>query len=410
MKKIKIYQINLFYKLGSTGNLIFDLFQIATKNDIEMRIAARNSDGEYNEYYKCTSRREKTVHSILSRITGLQGYFSKQSTLDLIDDIKRYEPDLIHLHNLHGHYINLGILFQFLREYEKPIIWTLHDCWAFTGNCAYYTCEQCTQWKQSEGCNHCPNKRNYPFSYFFDRSHKMFQDKKNLYGKGMDINFVCVSNWLRYELLQSFLYVYKARTIYNYVDTSVFKIMEEIRSNKDNNQIILLGVCSVWSKLKGIEEIIHLSFNLPKNMYIILIGHMNKIYRKMCKKSGIRLVGKLSSKEELIKYYNKADYVLSLSKAETFGMTVAEGQSCGTPAIVLNSTGIKELVDDNTGILIDRYDSNEIIEKINIFESNKKKRSQFYCRTKAELFYSKERQCQKYIELYKELAKKNERN
>lgn len=220
------------------------------------------------------------------------------------------------------------------------------------------------------------------------------------------MNIVCVSNWLNNEVKKSFLHNYPTYTINNYVDLKKFDILplKEYQIKKNNNTIILLGVASVWSKAKGINELMDLSLKLPINMKLVLIGSMSRKLKKQCIKVGIKLIGKVNDYKELVQYYNIADYVISLSKEETFGMTIAEGQACGTPSIILCNTGIKELVDDQTGISIVSYNADSIISKIKFFEKEKRAIAQSNCRKYALEHYSSVKQCSKYINLYKELS------
>ena len=201
---MKVFQMNSTCGFGSTGRIAADILKELEKCGGEGIIAyGRNSAPENVNSYRIGSDLDVKIHGVLSRITDRQGFYSTSATKKLIEKIKDYNPDIIHLHNIHGYYLNVALLFDFLKEYNKPIVWTLHDCWAFTGHCAYFSFNGCEKWETE--CYSCPLKKDYPTSLVMDNSKKNYKQKKELFTKPENITFVTPSSWLKELTQKSFL-------------------------------------------------------------------------------------------------------------------------------------------------------------------------------------------------------------
>jgi putative colanic acid biosynthesis glycosyltransferase len=401
----KILQINTVVNSGSTGRITEEIGQLAIKAGWKSYIAyGRNKRPSESELIKIGNSWDNKMHGLQTRLFDMHGLASKNATNDLVIQIKKIKPDIIHLHNIHGYYLNYEILFSFLNVVNIPVVWTLHDCWPITGHCTYFTYVGCNKWETE--CFSCPQKTNYPASFLIDRSKKNFNRKKELFNSLMDVTIVPVSNWLSDILKKSFLHKYPVRVINNGINTEVFKPTEssEFRVKYSiENKFILLGVAIDWEPRKGLQDFIELSKQLESNYQIVLVGLTNKQIKQL--PENILGIERTEDIEALVHIYSVADIVLNLSYEETFGMTTVEGLACGTPGIVYNATASPELIDNSTGLIVEPGDINELIEAIKVIEQNGKQYYTEACVKRAQRLYKKEDRFKEYIELYEELIK-----
>lgn len=349
---MKVFQINTCGNL-STGGLAVEIARgLIRRGDDSIVAYARNEIAQDVPCYKIGNQFDVLFHAVMTRLTDRTGFFSKDATCKLIDEIKGYNPDIIQLHNLHGYYLNIQMLFDFLKEYQKPVVWTLHDCWAFTGHCAYFDYVQCEKWK--EECYKCPNRLQYPKS-FIDNASENYEKKKNLFTSVTNLTLVVPSVWLRERVEKSFLQSFPVKVVYNGIDLEQFnyevKKMQFRQKNHIDDKIIILGVASVWSERKGLETFVQLSKRLPEPYRIVLVG----LNAKQKKKLPPNIIGieRVESKKELAEIYADADIFLNPSKEETFGLTTIEALACGTYSIVLRDTACAEIAELNGGKVVD---------------------------------------------------------
>lgn len=365
---MKVLQINIFGNL-STGRIAADLYRTMKEHGHEGKVAfARNTIDEDVPYIKIGNMLNVYVDGVLTRLTDKAGFYSKSATKKLIGEIKKYNPDIIHLHNLHGYYINVEILFDFLREYNKPVVWTLHDCWAFTGHCCYYSMANCEKWKTE--CKNCIQSKAYPSS-FVDNSKWNYEKKKNLFLSLPKLQLVTVSKWLENEVRQSFLKDVPICTIYNGIDTKKFKPTQSDLRKKYNieDKKIVLGVASTWDVRKGLDDFIELSKKLDNKYQIVLVGISKK--EKTQIPENIITVARTTSVEELAGIYSTADVFFNASVEETFGLPTVESIACGTPAIVYNATALPEVINEKNGVVVEPHDITAVIKAIDeIVEGN----------------------------------------
>lgn len=399
---MRILQINTVCGRGSTGSICVDIASQLEKMGHTCYIAYGQGHTNYKQSYKIGSRLENYLHNIGSRLFGNQGYYTKKGTKKLIKYIENIKPDLIHLHNLHGNYLNLRILFEFLSKANIPVVWTLHDCWAFTGKCAHYTSVGCYKWEKQ--CQNCPQFRSYPASFFFDRSKKLYRDKKRLFTSVDNMVITPVSRWLQREVSRSFLSKYPVNYIYNWVDYKKFfpqfeDIRDKYRIPKD--KFILLSVSAGWNKnTSRYKDAIKLAEILPEDMHLIMVG---KCYKGTKIPFPVTHISYIQGIEELAKIYSTADVYVHLSVEDTFGKVIAEAMACGTPSIVFDSTACPELVEKGCGYVVQSHDVADIITKANII---KKKGKESYSLTA--INYVKEKfnyECNvmQFIHLYENL-------
>jgi len=396
--------INTVSGFGSTGSICVDIATELEKQGHVCYIAYGQGTTTYPKSFKIGTVIENHLHNIGSRITGKQGYFTKKGTHKLVKFIKEYNPDVIHLHNLHGNYLNLKILFNYLIKVQKPIVWTLHDCWAFTGKCAHYTDVQCYKWQTQ--CNKCPQVQKYPPSLFFDQSQTMFEDKKKWFTALKNLTIVPVSHWLEGEVKKSFFKNNTIIPIYNWVDHTLFKPSNEnvkeyygIASNK----FIILGVSASWSFSNDrLKDFIALSKLISDDMQIVLVG---KTTNKKDIPSSIIHIPYINGTNNLAKIYSNANVYVHVSTEDTFGKVIAEALSCGTPAIVYNTTACPEIVGEGCGYIVEKRNTTQIFEAILKIKAVPKKQYTEKCRKHVIENFDFNTNINRTIAIYKEMLK-----
>lgn len=291
-------------------------------------------------------------HALRSRLLDDSGFGSRRVTREFLNWVRQYDPDVIWLHNVHGYYLHIGELFTYLRSCGKKIIWTLHDCWAFTGHCVYFDYVQCTRWKQ--GCHDCPQKHTYPESVFADNSRRNYQQKRRLFAGIPNLTLTVPSHWLESRVKQSFLQEYPVEVIYNQVDRTVFRpTPSDFRERHGlENKVIVLGVASVWEERKGLKDFLALSELLDDRFQIVLIGLSPKQLAAL--PDNILGLPRTDNVLQLVQAYSAADVFVCPSTEETFGMTVLEACCCGGTAVVYQDTACEEVAGEFGGIAVKR--------------------------------------------------------
>ena len=291
-------------------------------------------------------------HFLRGRLLDDHGFGSRKATRRFLEWVRTYDPDVIWLHNIHGYYIHIGELFAYLRTCGKRIVWTLHDCWAFTGHCAYFDFVRCDRWKT--GCHHCPQKHSYPASVFLDNSRKNFERKKALFTGISNVILTVPSCWLEQRVKQSFLKDYPVEVVYNTVNREIFKPTPGDFRQKYGltDKTVILGVASVWDARKGLGDFIELSGMLDDSFRIVLIGLTPKQIASL--PGAILGLPRTDSPGQLAQAYTAADVYVNPSTEETFGMTAMEARCCGTEAVVYTDTACEEIVNRFGGIAVPR--------------------------------------------------------
>ena len=375
---MKVLQINAVYHIHSTGRLVYELHHYYIKEGIDSLVAYSSSDGIGDTgLYQIGTVYDKKLHAALSRIIGLQGYFSVFSTKRLLRFIEKSKPDVVHLHNLHSNYIHLPMLLKYLAKYDIPTVITLHDCWFYTGKCFHYTAHECDKWKT--GCNHCSYWRLFNGYYFFDRSFKMWKDMKRYFLAIPSLGGIGVSEWITSEAKQTFLNQAKiCKRIYNWIDLETFKPTQSEVLSEFDNQFKILGVATEWADSKGLSDILYLAKKLPEDCIIILVGNIMEKDKQRLPHNVIS-VGRITPAENLAKYYAAADVFINFSKEESFGLVTAEALACGTPAIVYDSTANGELVGNLCGYKVTSLEG-ELLQKILLIREKGKNCYSPHCR------------------------------
>ncbi len=349
---MKYLFINSVAGFGSTGRIAAEACRELTKQGHECVLAFGREKSNCDEVstVRIGTERDFLFHALQSRLLDNQGFGSRAATRRFLAWVRQYDPDVIWLHNIHGYYIHIGELFQYLRGCGKQIFWTLHDCWSFTGHCAYFDFAGCGKWKT--GCCHCPQKGSYPKSCLADHSRQNFEKKRALFTGIPDLTLIVPSHWLESRVKESFLRDYPVEVRYNTVNTEVFRPTPSAFREEHGleGKTVLLGVASVWDERKGLKDFAALSGLLDDTYRIVLIGLTPQQIRGLPR--SILGLPRTNSMEALAQAYSAADVLVNPSVEETFGMTVLEALACGTKSIVYQGTACEELVNRFGGVAV----------------------------------------------------------
>lgn len=401
-KSMKVMQINSVCGIGSTGRIVTDIDKILKEHGYESYISyGRGASKNCDAPIRIGNRLDNYFHVIKTRIFDGHGFGSKKATQEFTNKVKKLDPDLIHLHNIHGYYINVEALFEYLKEANKPVVWTLHDCWAFTGHCSYFDTVNCSKWKTE--CDKCPLKREYPASFMIDKSRCNYWKKKEFFNNVKNLIIVTPSNWLATRVRESFLQNYPVKVINNGIDLDIFKPRNTMA--KDNcrldGKFIILGVANIWNKRKGYEYFLDLSRKLEDDEVIIMVGLTEK--QKMKLPRNIIGITRTADMETLAEIYSQADVFVNPTLEDNFPTTNLEALACGTPVITFNTGGSSESIDENTGFVIEKGNEREILEKVRIVKERGKLSYLLQCRQRAVMLYDKYDRFEDYVNLYEEM-------
>ena len=377
---------------GSTGSICKNLYKLAEEAGHECCIAyGRGSAPQNMRNIRIGNDSDIYLHGMKARLFDASGFGSENATKKFLLWMEEYKPDIIHMHNLHGYYLDIKTFFGYLKKHpEIKKVWTLHDCWAFTGHCAYYTYAECEKWKT--GCGACPCKNDYPKS-FLDHSKKNYKKKRDIFRGVKNIILVTPSIWLQQDVLQSYMGEYKVRVINNGIDTSVFRPQPSKIKEKYGifDKKIILGVASVWDRRKGLDTFIQLSKKLPKDYQVVLIGLSDEQIKALPPQ--IIGIGRTENVYELVEWYSAAEFLFNPTMEDNYPTVNLEAQACGTFVVAYDSGGTKETIKGSNGKIVNSLD--EVLEFLEteftgkICEYSLKEYDWKYC-------------FQKYIELYNE--------
>lgn len=393
----KLLQINATANWGSTGRIAEQIGLAAMDAGWESYIAyGRDFNKSESKLIKIGNKLSVYLHVLQARLFDRAGLGSWLATKRLIRTIEGIRPDVVHLHNIHGYFLNYRLLFDYLNRTQLPVVWTFHDMWAITGHCTHF--KDCEKWKNQ--CGECEFRRAYPKSYSdFSQNNKRIKEK---YFSSADLYVVAVSSWVEKLVRQSFLKDKSIRTITNGVDLSIFKISPlESSSYFISDDYLMIGIASKWSNDKGFADYLKLSNYLRTDEKIVLVGLSDEQIATM--PSNIIGIKKTDSQEQLAQLYSRADVVLSLSYAETFGLTIAEGMACGTPVVAYDNTAQSDLITDDTGIKVPTGNVALVYRAVSTVRKLGKEYYRNACRARAEEHFDKDKCFRKYIELYEEL-------
>lgn len=391
---MKVVQINTFPN-KATGNIMMNIHKYLMENGHESYVVWGRGRRAQNKYEICMSTKVDVIfHVAYTRIFDRTGFASWHVTKQLLKKIDKINPDIIHLHNIHGYYINIKLLFKYIKKYNKKVIWTLHDCWPITGHCAYFDAVNCQKWK--EKCSNCIQKKTYPKSFCIDNSRKNYKEKKALFS-GCDITLVTPCKWLARVVKESYLKYYPIRTIYNGIDPTIFHFRDSVFRVKYelNDNFLILGVASEWSNRKGLLDFIKLEEklrNISSRYKIILVG----LTRKQIKEIPQSILGleRTSNPFELAELYSTADVFFNPTYEDNFPTVNLEAIACGTKVITYDTGGCKETVFGSDSYVLKKGDINSSVEII--CSLSKVEKSKYL----GNRYNSLQGMIKKYIELY----------
>lgn len=407
-----LLQVNVSANWGSTGKIAEQINQVAQSVGWKTYIAyGREKQPCKSELIHVGNKLQVYEHYFEHRLCDNDGLASRLATRQLIRQIESIKPDIINLHNIHDHWLNYRILFNYLNTLSIPIVWTQHDCWAFTGGCFHFTLRNCYQWREGGCSNGCPWKQNTKMRKLFEKTDKHFNNKRELFTNSKNMVLVPVSHWLEELERQSFLQSHRIQTIHNGIDISVFKPTEDnVVKNKYciGDQPYIIGVSSVWLPYKGWNDFLKLSAKLPQGLKLVLVG-LNEERIKEASKYGIVGIQHTDSVNELAALYSGAKMFCNLTYEDNYPTTNLEAMACGTPVLTYRTGGSPESVTHETGWVIEQGD----LEKVaNVIEEWIKKivpnpiveiEVRRKCRERAEKSFDKEETFRDYVELYNEL-------
>ena len=359
--------INSVCGIRSTGRICTDLADVLAENGYDVKIAygRETVPDKYQKYaVRIGTDIDNKIHAIQTRLFDTHGFGSKKATADFLKWADNYDPDILHLHNIHGYYINVEMLFQWIKSRPKmKVIGTLHDCWAFTGHCAYFTAANCDKWKSQ--CKCCPQLKSYPTCNFSGNVEDNFKRKKTAFTGVKNMTLVTPSKWLAGLVKESFLKDYPVEVINNGIDTSIFKpTPSDFRKRYHiEDKKVLLGVAAVWDERKGLNDFVKLSKMLDDDYKIVLVGLSEKQIKEV--PDNIIKISRTNSAVELAEIYTAADVFLNLTYEDNYPTVNLEAQACGTPVITYDTGGSVESACPN-GIVIKKNELDNLSEIISI--------------------------------------------
>lgn len=393
---MRVLQINSVCGIGSTGRIASDIHNILTEQGYESYLAyGRDLPKNCDTPIKIGSKLDNYIHLALTRIFDKHGFGSNNSTQRFIKIVKDLDPDIIHLHNIHGYFLNIELLFDYLKKANKPVFWTLHDCWSFTGHCTFFDYAGCNKWKS--GCYDCSEKNSYPSGRLIDNSKDNYRRKKEIFSGVQNLTIVTPSKWLAGLVSQSYLREYPIKVINNGIDLEIFKpTLSDFRERYNlENKFIILGVASTWDRRKGFKYFIELSEKINNDEVIILVGLSPKQNKALPK--NIVGITRTNNVKELVEIYTAADLLVNATLEDNFPTTNLEALACGIPIVTFNTGGSGESIDESCGIIVDKYNTHKLVEAINRIKIHNIYKD--HCIKKSRK-YSKNDKFNEYVKLY----------
>ena len=398
---MKIVEIN-GTNYSSTGNIALNIAKKAREEGFEVYTCCKNSlkssQFRYDNQIVIGSRYERLISEQLAQLSGLSGSFNWIGTKEFIKKLEEIEPDLVHLHIMHDSYVNLKMLFSYLSVNKIPVVWTFHDCWAFTGKCPYFDMDRCDKWKN--GCYKCPQVNKYPESYFMDMTKYLWNKKNRMFNSIDNLTIVTPSKWLSNYARESFLNGHDIRVINNGINLDVFKpVKSDFRKKYGiEDKYLLLGVGYNWSPRKGLDSFIELSKRLDDRFRIVLVGTNDKIDEIL--PDNIISIHRTYNQAELVEIYSSCDLFVNPTMEENFPTVNIESIACGLPVITYNTGGSPEIIDETCGRVVEKGNIDKLYDGIMDIYNNPFDKSA--CLKRSQLYNMNDKFAE-YVELYKEI-------
>lgn len=405
---MKIAQINILPN-GSTGKIMLQIAETAresghvakTFTPIMFSRIRKEKKLQLDDHYEFGTFFENGIHYYAGTLLGANGMFSFHGTKQLIAELQEFQPDILHIHNIHGFCVNLPMLFRYIKQSKVHVVWTFHDCWPFTGHCPCFSMVKCERWK--EECYHCPQPRVYPKMYL-DTSKWMYHKKKEWFQGVPSMTIVTPSLWLADLVKQSFLRDYPVMVINNGIDRSVFKPTENHFREQHGileNKKILLGVAFDWGRRKGLDVFIKLALSLDETYQIVLVGTNDSVDKQL--PENIISIHRTNNQTELAQIYTAADLFINPTREDNYPTVNMEAISCGTPVLTFRTGGSPEIVDGTCGCVVDCDDVDGLMTQIEKI-SNENLYTEEMCLKKSKEF-DKMDKFKEYIDLYENIVR-----
>ncbi len=396
---MRIMQISAFSGWGSTGRITLGIHNVLIEEGYNSVIAwgRVNTAPDSVPTIQIGKKIDPYVHGLYTRLTDKCGFGSVHATKDFLDKLETWQPDLIHLHILHGYYINLELLFHFLKNRSIPVVWTFHDGWALTGHCPCFEMIGCERWKT--GCHHCPQRSHHPSSWFVDNSKWNWNKKRELFTSLNNLTIVTPSKWMAGVVADSFLNGFPIKVIHNGINTRIFRpISSDVRTRIGvGGKKLLLGVSSTWAPSKGLADFCQLAEILPEEYQIVLVG----LTEKQIQSLPHQIIGikKTDSAKDLAELYTAADVFVNPTYEDNYPTTNLEALSCGTPVITYRTGGSVEAVEESgSGLVVERGNIQELAEAILEIPANSGEKAFYDC--------DENQRYREYTLLYNDILKK----
>jgi len=401
----KLLQINPVVRLNtSTGRIMREIGELAMSSGWESYVAysgARDGMPQHSSrLVPVGDKLDLALHAAATRVFDAHGLASKRGTRQFIARIREIDPDVIHIHNIHGYFLNYPLLFKYLRESGKPVVWTVHDCWLYTGHCYYYSAAHCNKWQA--GCGHCPQKHAFPASWLFDRSARNLQDKRGAFGSLGNLTIVPVSNWIRQEMASSILADQHFQVIHNGIDLETFR-PEAAGDEGKVSEIQILGVASIWLEEKGWSDLMRLAGQLRPGEKLVLVGKTTEEQRRLLP-AGVELIERTENIGRLAALYARSTVFVNPTWQDNYPTVNLEAIACGTPVVTYRTGGSIESVTDGTGFVVEQGDVDGMLARVRELAATDRAAMAVRCREYALAHFRKEDCYKNYIRLYENLA------
>lgn len=406
----KLLQINPVLRVNtSTGRIMQEIGELAMLHGWKTYMAySKGRDGIKeckSEIVPVGDVWSTAWHGLETRLLDRHGLASDRATREFVKRIEKIAPDIVHIHNIHGYFLNYRILFNFLSRSGIPVVWTVHDCWLYTGHCYYYSYAGCNKWQT--GCGHCPQKKEFPASYFSDRSHRNWLDKKTAFtSMPLDkLTIVPVSDWIREEMSRSFLKDYHFQVIHNGINTEVFDVYDATAVRQQyslGDKHIFLGVASIWSREKGLADFIKMSELIRQDEVIVLVGIKPEDMKLLPK--NVVAIARTENIHQLAELYSAADVFINPTWQDNYPTVNLEAIACGTPVVTYRTGGSIEAITDTTGFIVEQGDVAGLVDAARCIIRRGKEAYRNVCRQYAVANFRKEDRYADYLNLYRQLT------
>lgn len=400
---MRVFQLNTFCGVKSTGRIALEIAKLVKNDGGECLIGygVPELSPDAKDYaFRIGLPFERKVHAAMRKLLDAEGYGSLLGTLSLIRKLKQFQPDLIHIHNLHGCYLHLPTLFRYLKKTQIPVVWTLHDCWPFTGHCAYFDYSRCERWKT--GCHSCPQQKSYPVCIGLDGSKRNYRHKKKWFSMLKNLTFVAPCEWMLKPLKASYMGKYPAKVILNGVNLEAFaptsgSLREEYQLQ---NCKICLSVAAEWDARKGLTYLKQAAEKLGSDYRFVVIGLDDEQIQQL--PDNMLGLQRTANVKELAAWYTSADCLVNPTLEDNMPMVNLEALACGTPVAVFETGGCPEAVDASCGIVVPQGDVDSLCDAVVHLTQNKPVLTD-NCIKRAALFDC-QKTFQQYLALYKEIC------